>query len=65
MVLEGDKDCYWDSVASSCKEYACTSITFAANATIDHAACMSAMNDKCTVNAETTPTGCIALKACT
>jgi hypothetical protein len=62
--LEGDKNCYWDAVNSACKDYLCTNITFAGGATIDHAACMGAMNDKCTVNAETSPTGCIDLKSC-
>lgn len=63
--MEGDKSCYWDTGSSSCKDVACTSITFAAGATINHTTCMSRMNNKCTVNAATNPTGCVALKACT
>lgn len=61
--MEGDKSCYWDTGSTSCKDYACTSITFASGETINHFICMSKMNSKCTINAAV-PTACIALKAC-
>ena len=63
--MEGDKDCYWDTGSSSCKDYACTSITFSGGETINHTNCMSRMNNLCTVNAASSPTGCVALmKTC-
>lgn len=58
-VLYGDKDCFWDSESSTCKEFACSSITFSSG-TIDHAACHGKINT-CTLNDK--KNGCMDLKA--